>query len=163
MDHSDDQQVTTSNSEQKLNTKATKQKWSIKKKIAVIAGAIVAFVVAIILIANVATSAPLKVSDEFVSDIQSSKASAAYDMMSADAQIATSSQDFATMVDNMAPILTGKPDMKSKEVNAETGSDTAAKVVYEIKGSDNLTHVITVNLVQKDGEWKVLNFESVKK
>lgn len=146
-----------------IKKSSTKQKWSIKKKIVVIAGVIVTFIIAIIIIANVATSAPLKVSDEFVSDIQSSKASAAYDMMSADAQIATSSQDFATMVDNMGPILTGKPNMQSKEVNAQTGSDTTAKVVYEIVGSDNFTHIITVNLVQKNGEWKVLNFESVKK
>lgn len=148
---------------EKPAVKKTKQKWSTKKKIVVILSAIVVFIVGIIIVANVATSAPLKVSDEFVSDIQLGKASAAYDMMSAEAQIATSSADFAAMVENMSPILTGNPNNISKEVKAETGSDPSAKVVYEISGSDSRVHVITVNLVQKNGDWKVLNFESVKK
>ncbi|NCQ53855.1 hypothetical protein CO052_03485 [Candidatus Saccharibacteria bacterium CG_4_9_14_0_2_um_filter_41_9] len=121
------------------------------------------FIVGLVIVANVATSAPLKVSDDFVSNIQLGKSSTAYDMMSSDAQIATSSADFAAMVENMSPILTGKPNNISKEVSAETGSDPSAKVVYEISGSDNYIHVITVNLVQKNGDWKVLNFESVKK
>ena len=163
MDHPNDQQVTTPSSEQKHNSKATKQKWSIKKKIVVIVSAIVVFIIAIITAATVATSAPLKVSDEFVSGIQSGNASAAYDLMSSDAQAVTSSEDFATVVNYIEPILTGKPDNKSKEVSAETGSDPTAKVVYEVAGSDNYTYVLTVNLVQKSGEWKVLNFESVKK
>jgi len=147
----------------KTESKKPKQKWSMKKKIIVIVSAIVVFIIGIVIVANVATSAPLKVSDEFVSDIQSSKASAAYDMMSSDAQIATSSADFKAMVDQMAPILTGKPNNISKEVSAETGSDPTAKVVYEISGSDSRVHVITINLVQKNGDWKVLNFESIKK
>jgi len=121
------------------------------------------FIVGLVIVANVATSAPLKVSDDFVSNIQLGKSSTAYDMMSSDAQIATSSADFAAMGENMSPILTGKPNNISKEVSAETGSDPSAKVVYEISGSDNYIHVITVNLVQKNGDWKVLNFESVKK
>lgn len=161
MENSDKQSI--SNTSNPQNIKKTKQKWSMKKKIIVIVGAIVVFIASLFVIVNTATSAPLKVSDEFVSNIQSSKASVAYDMMSSDAQIATSSADFAAVVDKIGPILTGKLNMQSKEVIAETGSDPSAKIVYEISGSDNYVHIITVNLVQDNGNWKVLNFESVKK
>lgn len=160
METSSEQQTTVT---AKPEAKKPKQKWSTKKKIIVIVSAIVVFIVGIVIVANVATSAPLKVSDEFVSNIQLGKASTAYDMMSVDAQIATSSADFAAMVENMSPILTGKLNNISKEVSAETGSDPSAKIVYEISGSDSRVHVVTVNLVQKNGDWKVLNFESVKK
>ena len=160
MDNSEEQQTTAIDDKP---IKKTKQKWSLKKKITVIVGSIVAFFILLFIIITVATSAPLKVSDEFVADIQASNSSAAYDLMSSDAQLATSSQDFATMVETMSPILTGKPSVQSKEVSAETGSDPSAKVVYEVTGSDSYTHILTVNLVQKAGQWKVLNFESVKK
>ena len=148
---------------EKTKKKPTKQKWSTKKKILVIVGSIVAFIILLIVIAGIATSGPSKVSDEFVSDIKASQASDAYDLMSSDGQIATSSLDFAKMVDQIGPILTGKLENKSAEVSAETGAKSSAKVVYEVAGSDSYTHVLTVNLVQENGQWKVLNFESVKK
>jgi len=153
-----DQEKTVTNTDKKKS----KQKWSLKKKILVIVGVVIALFIVIFVTASMATSAPLKVSDEFITDIQAGKASAAYDLMSSDAQLKTSSQDFTAMVDQMSPILTGVPKNTSKEVSAETGSDPSAKIVYDVTGSDNYTHVLTVNLVQVDGQWKVLNFESVK-
>jgi len=156
------QDTTTSNNAQGKNTKNTKKKWSLKKKIIVILSAIVVFIIAIVIVANVATSAPLKVSDELVADIQATNSTAAYDLMSADAQNAESSKDFKAAIEQIGPILTGKPDMQSKEVSAETGTNPTAKVIYKIAGNDGNTYKFTVNLVQDNGEWKVLNFESKK-
>jgi len=147
---------------QTKETKPIKQKWSLKKKIIVIVGSILAFIAVILLIANIATSAPLRVSDEFVANIQDKKATAAYNLLSTDAQGTITLNDFTSMVDQIGPILNGKPNMKSKEVSAETGRDSTAKVVYEISGSDDYKYDLTVNLVEKDGAWKVLNFESKK-
>ena len=146
-----------------VTAKPAKKKWSLKKKILVIVGVVVLVFIALFTVINVATDAPLKVSTEFVSNIQSGDASKAYGLMSADAQTATSSQDFAAMVDTMSPILTGELKNTSKEVKAETGAVPSATIVYEVEGSDDFTHVLTVNLQQNDGEWQVLNFESVKK
>jgi hypothetical protein len=142
---------------------APKKKWSTKKIVLVIVSAVVALFIILLIVANAATSASVKVSNSLVSNIQSGNAAAAYALMSAGAQEATSTSDFKAAVDQIGPILAGKPDMQSKEVSGETGTAATAKVVYEIQGTDSLTYIFTVNLIKENGEWKVLNFESVKK
>lgn len=149
--------------EQSINIKPTKQKWSLKKKIVVFAGVALAFIATVLVIALVATDAPLKISDQFISDIKDNNPSAAYDLMSSEAQSATNSQEFATIVDQLGPILTGSPKNISRDASTETGSNPSAKLTYEIEGSDSYTHILTINLVQVNGNWKILNFQSIKK
>ncbi len=136
-----------------------KPKKSLKKKLAIIVGAVVAVIVALILIVNTATSAPVKVSNAFISYLQAGNTTAAYDLFTAAAQEATDEDYFADIVDSASEILTGKPDMKSKSVNGETGTAATATVVYQIQGTDAV-YEITVNLQKENGEWKVLNYES---
>lgn len=139
-----------------------KQKWSKKKKIYVIAGAVVAIFIVLVIITNAATSAPAKVSNELISDIQAKNATAAYSLLSSGAQNVAPADRFKQVVDQIGPILAGTPKMISKEVSGQTGSAATAKVVYEIKGSDGFTYKITVNLTKENGQWKVLNFDSSK-
>jgi len=140
-----------------------RQKWSLKKKLAVIGGSIVAVFAALIIIVTVATSAPVKVSNDLVSDIQSKNGAAAYALFSKQAKSVVTEAQLTAAVNQIGPILSGKPDMKSKEIKGETGSAASAKVVYDIKGSDGITYVFTVNLVKEDSSWKILNFDSAKK
>lgn len=139
-----------------------KQKWSLMKKISVVIGAIVVFILGIFIIASMATSAPLKVSDEFIADVKSGDSAAGYDLMSNGAKEVTSPDDLKTAIDRVGPILTGKAEVQSKEVSAETGKASTAKVVYKIAGSDDINYIVTVNLIEENKQWKVLNFESDK-
>jgi hypothetical protein len=146
-----------------VEPKPTKQKWSLKKKLIAAFGVIAVVVVALVLIVNSATAAPVKVSNQLVANIQAKNATLAYNLLSKEAKDATDPQEFLATVNQIGPILTGKPDMQSKEVNAQTGSASTAKVVYDIQGNDGLVYVFTVNLVKEGSDWKVLNFESTKK
>lgn len=146
-----------------VEEKTPKQKWSLKKKLLVAFGIVVAVIAALVIIANGATAEPVKVSNQLIANIQAKNATQAYDLLSQEAKNATDPQAFLATVNQIGPILTGKPDMQSKEVNAQTGSASTAKVVYEIKGNDGLTYLFTVNLVKEGDKWKVLNFESTKK
>lgn len=129
----------------------------------IVAGAII-FIVVIFVIATMATSGVVKVSNQFVNDIQAKNASAAYALMTSAAQAATPQSDFNDMVDRVAPIIGNSTEkMTSKEASGQTGSAATGKVVYEIKGSDGVTYVMTVNLQKENGEWRVLNFESTRK
>lgn len=143
--------------------KTPKKKWSLKKKILVIVGAVVVFFIAIAAVANMATSAPLQVSDDLMTDIRTQNSSDGYDLLSSGAKSTISESEFTSVIDRIGPILTGTPELQSKEVSAETGSDATAQVVYKIKGSDGLTYTMTVNLVSEDGKWKVLNFDNTAK
>lgn len=143
-----------------------KPKWSVKKLTVIIVGIAAGIVIAIaglFMFVNTATSAPLKVSDQFILNIQGDNAAAAYKLMSTDAQNATSSEEFMAAMGQAGPILSGKPNNISKEVNTSTNKGTTAKMIYEVAGSDSNTYTLTVNLVQENNEWKVINFESVKK
>jgi ABC-type transporter MlaC component len=140
-----------------------KQKWSLKKKLYVIGGSVVGVIIVLIILVSAATSAPVKISNDLVSDIQAKNSTAAYSLFSSAARQAVSQEQLTAAVDQIGPILSGKPDMQSKEVKGETGSAASAKVVYNIKGTDNITYTFTVNLVKENGNWKVLNFGSEKK
>lgn len=140
-----------------------KKKWNLKKKLIVIFSLVVGIFVAIFVLANAATQAPLKASNEFVADIQAKNSSAAYSHFSVDAKAVVNEDDFVQVVDQIGPILSGEPKVISKEISGETGEAATARVVYEIKGSDNITYTFTVNLTKDNGEWKILNFDSAKK
>lgn len=165
---SDDEQSETAgvHGEQKPQNKPAstqKKKWSSKKKIITVVSAIAVVIILIVATANSATQAPLKVSNELVADIQAKNSSAAYSLFSSDAKAAVNASDFGSVVNQIGPILTGKPKLISKEVFGETGKAATAKVVYEIKGTDNNTYVFTVNLTKDNGQWKAVNFDSKKK
>lgn len=158
MSSSDNQQETAVLKDDKNN----KQKWSLKKKLYVIGGAIVGVFLVLLLITNATTAAPVKVSNQMVADIQAVNGTAAYTLLSSGAKDVTDPQQFNATIDQIGPILNGTPKMKSKEVKAETGSAASAKVVYDIHGSDGLTYTFTINLVKEGSDWKVLNFASEK-
>jgi ABC-type transporter MlaC component len=143
--------------------KGSKQKWSLKKKLWVIGGSIVGVIILLVILVNAATSAPVVVSNDLVTDIQTKNSAAAYSLFSSAAKQVVTQEKLTAAIDRIGPILSGKPDMKSKEVKGETGSAASAKVVYDIKGTDGVTYKFTVNLVKDNGDWKVLNFDSEKK
>lgn len=137
-----------------------KKKWPLWQKI--VAAAVVVFVVLFIVI-NMATSGVAKASNEFLKDLQNKNADAAYSLLTKETTAATDKDQFKKLVDQVGPILNTKTNMTSKEVNAETGQAGSGKVVYEIKGTDGVTYVVTINLQKEDGKWKVLNYESTHK
>jgi hypothetical protein len=81
-------------------------------------------------------------------------------LFSTEAKDAVAQTDFVDAVDQVGPILTGKPDMQSKEVSGETGSAATATVVYNVLGTDSKTYTVTILLVKESGEWKVTDFNS---
>ena len=140
-----------------------KNKWSLKKKLLVGLSSVAIVIVGLVLVVNAATGPAVKVSNQLVAYIQAEDANGAYSLLSSDARDATDKQEFTAVIEQIGPILTGKPDMQSKEIFAETGKASTAKVVYDIKGSDSITYSFTVNLIKEGEDWKVLNFESTKK
>lgn len=128
--------------------------------VCVLAALIILVAGTILYTVNNTTSAPVNVSKQLVSDIQSKNATDAYNLLSPEAQKTVSSADFAKIVDQIGPILNGAPKMQSKEVSAATGDNQTAKVVYQIKGSDGVTYNFTVSLAKNNGKWLVQNFDS---
>lgn len=140
---------------------AKKRNW--KKILLFIAVGIVAFIVVITVTVNSATKASVKVSNQFINDIQAGDSAAAYALFSTGSQEVVPADQFDTVVAQIAPILNTKEKMTSKSITGETGEAATSQVTYEIDGTDGKTYVITVNLVKEDGDWKVLNFDSDSK
>lgn len=146
----------------KTSSKDSKSKGRFKLWQKILAWAVVIFVVLFIVI-NLATSGVVKVSNEFLKDMQNKNADGAYSLLTKDAAAATDKDQFTKVVDQVGPILNTKAKMTSKEASGETGKAGTGKVVYEIKGTNGVTYNVTVNLQKEDGNWKVLNFESTQK
>jgi flagellar basal body-associated protein FliL len=139
---------------------ATPKKRSLKKLIAIIIGVVVAVIAVIIIVVTVATSAPVKVANAFLADVQANNGDAAYALFSSEAKDAVAQSEFVDAVGQVGPVLAGKPDMQSKEISGETGSAATATVVYEVVGTDSKTYTVTINLIKENGEWKVEEFNS---
>ncbi len=148
------------------NLKSDKKDTKSKKRFPlwqkIVAAAVVVFVVLFVVI-NLATSGVAKVSNEFLKDVQNKNADAAYSLLTKAAAAATAKDQFVKIVDQAGPILNTKTNMTTKEVSGETGSAGTGKVTYEIKGTDGVTYIVTINLQKQDGKWMVLNFESTQK
>lgn len=141
---------------------AQKKKWSTKKKVLVVVGAILGLFIVIITIVNQSTKEAVSVSNQMVNALQSTDATLAYGLLSSEAKKTVSEQEFSAVVVKIGPILNTQEKMVSKEVNAETGKSSTAKVTYEIQGTDGITYKLEINLVKEDDNWKVLNFDSSK-
>jgi len=138
-----------------------KKKMTAGKIIGIVIGSFIALIVAIFMIVMVTTDASVKVSGQFISDMQANKTDAAYALMSAEAKEATPKSDFDAAINRIAPILTGKPNLTSREIAAETGTTTKATIIYEITGTDSKTYDMTILLQENDSKWQVQAFQSI--
>lgn len=136
----------------------TKEKWSLKKKIAVIVGGFLGFIALVFIIASVATSGAAKVSNDMVKYLQAGDTKSAYQLLTKDQKESFTEEDFDSIVQTIKENLTGKPSVKSQSVNSETDSGTTGSVVYDIKGSDGEMYVLAVDLIKEDDGWKVNQF-----
>lgn len=168
MDNSDNQTDIQQHSELVNNYKNTlintpDKRWSVKRIILIIIGAFVTFAVALAVILNISTSAPLKVSGELVAAVQANNSTAAYELLADDVKTTVDPNDLAVIVKQYSELLTGKPKVENKEISNGNSSSNSAKITYSITGNDNATYEFTVNLVQKNGVWKILSFDNSKK
>lgn len=145
----------------KTETKAGAKPKRLKLWQKIVIGIVIAIVILVIII-NSATSGVTKVSNEYINDIQASNGSAAYALMTKEAQATTTKSDFEQLVTKIGPILNTQEKMTSKEASGQTGQAATGKVTYQIKGTDGVTYNLTVNLQKEDGQWRVVNFESKK-
>lgn len=139
-----------------------KKKNNIAKIIGIVIGSFIALIAIIVITVMTATNAPVKISDEFIANVQANNSVAAYDLMTAEAKETVTQDNFSADIARVAPILTGEPTIISREISAETGKASTATIVYEIQGTD-AKYEMTLNLQENDGKWQVLNFESEAK
>lgn len=139
-----------------------KKPTNIKKIIMIALGVVVVLIILLLVIINMVTSGSVKVSNQFMNAVQARQGAVAYGLFSSEAQKAVTQEQLSTAIDRVGPILNTKEKMVSKEVSAETGTQSKAKVVYEVKGTDGNTYTITIDLIKEGDAWKVLNFDSKK-
>lgn len=152
-----------SDQSQTVETSTTEKsvKKSNKTKIILfVVGGVLALIAVVTLFVGSATNAAVEVSNKFLDNIQASNSLAAYNLFSSAAKETVTVDEFASVVDQIGPILNTSEKIVSKEINGETGTAASSKVTYEIVGTDDKTYLIIINLTKDSGNWKVLNFDS---
>lgn len=119
---------------------------------------LVILVVGVVVFVGNATSEAVKVSDKYVSDIQTNNPEDAYNLMSSAAQQATPKSDLQTAFSQVSSVLQGDKKITARKIVKSNGAEEAI-VVYSINTSSG-TKYIRVVLDKSGNEWKVLNFRS---
>lgn len=130
------------------------------KVVGVIVAAFIVLIVAGVLVANIATRAPQKVSDQFISDIQAGNTPAAYALTSKAFQQTTSQDQLNTIIEQVGPVLKGQVKVTGRNIQKSTGIPTTSVLVYTDKTSSNGTHYIKTELQKNSGVWQIINFRS---
>lgn len=154
-EESDQNQAVETNTTEKSVKKSNKT-----KIILFVVGGVLALIAVVTLFVGSATNAAVAVSNKFLDNIQASNSSAAYDLFSSAAKETVPVDEFASVIDQIGPILNTTEKIVGKEINGETGTAASSKVTYEIVGTDGKTYLIIINLTKDSGNWKVLNFDS---
>lgn len=140
-------------------TEGTKKKFYQKKWGKILIGVVVVIAV-LIAIALQATSAAVKVSNQFLNALQSQDSKTAYSLFANEVKNEVEEDEFKTVVDQVGPILNTKEKLVNRAVSAETGKESTAQVVYEVVGTDDKKYVVAIDLIKEDGEWRVQTFDS---
>lgn len=129
-------------------------KWA-KVLIGVVVGlvALIAIgIAAIFFFVNIFTSAPLKVSNNFMNAVQASDAEAAYALTSPGFQETTSRGQLDAMISSINPHFQGEEEVIAEKIETKDGTNHAA-VVYKVTNGMG-TSYLRIDLSEGDG-WQV--------
>jgi len=131
-------------------------KWA--KIVIIIVGILIVVSVAVaVLVINV-TAAPVKVSDEFMKDLQANDAQAAYALASSDFRGATSQAELTDTFAAASPALQGTFSAGSREVKSKNGK-TEAEVLYTVT-TDSGKEYTKISLIDTSTGWQILGFDA---
>jgi hypothetical protein len=128
----------------------------------VIIGIVVAFIVliiAIIIIVGQTTKGAAKVSDQFMTDVQSNKPAEAYQLASPDFRDATDQDKLTSIINSVSPALQGKYSIVGRAISKNKAGSFAV-IAYKIDTSKGTKYARVTLKQQSDGTWQVETFQS---
>ena len=128
------------------------------KIILIVIVVLVLFFVGVFIFTNLATRNAVKVSDQFVADIQANNETAAYSLTNSGFRQSTSEQQLTDILNQASPALQGKATITAKAINKVSGRPNVAVIVYSVSTSDGTKYIRVV--LQDDHPWQVYNFRS---
>jgi predicted PurR-regulated permease PerM len=128
------------------------------KVILIIIVAIVLFFVVVINYVDQSTKNAVKVSNQFISDMQTNNDSAAYSLTSPDFQKVTTSAQLAKALNGVSPYLQGTPTVVYKTINKLSGQPSQSTINYTLQTSKGTKYIQVV--LQDNNPWQILNFQS---
>jgi len=140
-------------------------KKGLSKVAKIIIGVVVGFIVlvgigvaAIFLIVNVATQAPVDVSNKFFDNLQANQPAAAYELTSSSFKEVTTEANLESLFEQVSPFVTGEEKVTGKKIQSANGLNQAA-VAYSVENGGE-TRYARVVLQETDGKWAVINFKT---
>ena len=128
------------------------------KVIGIVIVLFILLIVAVVVIVNQATAAAVKVSNEFVADVQTNNDAGAYALTAPGFQKADSQAQLTKIIGGVYLALQGKATVTGKTIAKVTGQPDQAVIVYSIKTSSGIKYIQTV--IQDNKTWQVLSFRS---
>jgi hypothetical protein len=122
---------------------------------------LIALVGGLAVIVNNATKNAVKVSNQFVADVQVNNDNAAYGLTAPAFKKADTQGQFTQIISNVYLALQGPVSVTGKTINKTGGQPDQAVIVYSVKTSAGTKYIQTV--LQDNTTWQVLAFRSSDK
>ncbi len=116
-----------------------------------------ALVAGTLLIGSQQIRAAKKVSDEFVLDMDTNNASAAYSLTTPSFQKITTEANLANTAQQIQQHINGQPTETSWHITNQTGQPQSAVITYTSNGTNPVP--ISITLQKINGSWLILNFK----
>lgn len=136
---------------------AQKKKMALWKKILI---GFVVFLVAIFVLAFVATRGAQSAADEFLADLQAGRCTEMYERATTNFTELGTLEQWEGACSQIGGILQGEPDKNGISTRAGTGENQTAEALYAIVGTDGITYDVQINIEKQDGEWMIDGFDS---
>jgi hypothetical protein len=119
---------------------------------------LVVVVVGLDLVVNQATKNAVKVSDQFVTDVQANNVGPAYALTAPEFKKADTQTEFDQIIGKIYLALQGTTSVTGKTINKSTGKPDQVVIVYSVKTSAGTKYIQTV--LQDNSTWQVLVFRT---
>ena len=134
----------------------------------IVVGAIVAlflvFIVAVFLLVSNSTKDAQKVSDQFITAIQTGDGAKAYALTGPSFRAATKEADLTQLVTKLSTLVSkDKVSPNGKSINASTDNGKIAVFTYTLKGASGSPVYFKTQIRKEDGKWQVMSFRSSEK
>lgn len=115
-------------------------------------------VIALFLIVNAATQAPVKVSNQFFDDLQANQPAAAYELTSTEFKASTTEAQVEDLFTQLSPLTTGTEKVTGKKIESANGV-TQAAVTYSVENGGT-TRYARIVLRETNNKWEVINIKT---
>ncbi len=130
------------------------------KKWLYVLGIVIAILAVLIFMGARALQGAIQAADGYIADMQAGRCTQIYDRATEAFQKQGTRDEWVEVCTGVSNILTGEPRNLGVDVESNSSQNQVSTVTYEIDGTDSVTYIVLIGMVNQDDQWKISLFDS---